>query len=37
VSSRLAGEKGELPDTVIPFAEVIPAKELLRRVERVAR
>jgi predicted nuclease of restriction endonuclease-like RecB superfamily len=37
VSKKLAGEKGEVPEGVIPFAEVIPARELLARVERVAR
>ncbi len=37
VSKKLAGEAAELPDTVVPFAEVIPAKEVLRRVEAVAR
>lgn len=38
VSSKLAGEKGaELPDQVIPFAEVIPAKKVLERIEAVAR
>lgn len=36
VSRRLAGEAGELPEAVVPFAEVIPAKEVLRRVELVA-
>lgn len=38
VSRRLCGE-GEavdLPDAVVPFAEVIPAKEVLARVERIA-
>ncbi len=37
VSKRLAGDAGELPDAVVPFAEVIPAKEVLRRVEAVAK
>ncbi|MDP2316207.1 MAG: DUF790 family protein [Pseudomonadota bacterium] len=37
VSKKLAGEAGELPDLVVPFVEVIPAKEVLRRVEAVAR
>lgn len=39
VSKRLCGEDDvdALPDQVIPFAEVIPAKEVLRRVEAVAR
>lgn len=38
VSKRLAGEAAvELPDVVVPFAEVIPAKEVLRRVEAIAR
>jgi predicted nuclease of restriction endonuclease-like RecB superfamily len=37
VSKRLAGEAGELPDAVVPFAEVIPAREVLKRVELIAR
>jgi hypothetical protein len=37
VSKRLAGDTGALPDAVVPFAEVIPAKEVLRRVEAIAR
>lgn len=37
VSKRLAGEAGELPDAVVPFAEVIPAREVLKRVEAIAR
>lgn len=38
VSRRLAGEAvEELPDLVVPFAEVIPAKEVLKRVEAAAR
>lgn len=37
VSKKLAGEAGDLPDSVVPFAEVIPAKEVLRRVEAIAR
>jgi predicted nuclease of restriction endonuclease-like RecB superfamily len=37
VSKRYATDKdGELPDSVVPFAEVVPAKEVLRRVEQVA-
>ena len=37
VSKRYATEKdGELPEAVIPFAEVIPAKEVLRRIEAMA-
>ena len=37
VSKRYATDKeGELPDSVVPFAEVIPAKEVLRRIEGVA-
>lgn len=37
VSRRLcADEEGELPEAVVPFAEVIPAKEVLARVERIA-
>lgn len=38
VSRRLCGEAEavELPDAVVPFAEVIPAKEVLARVERIA-
>lgn len=38
VSKRMCGEEAEeLPDVVIPFAEVIPAREVLKRVEAVAR
>lgn len=37
VSRRLAAEEAELPDTIVPFAEVIPAREVLRRIEVVAR
>jgi predicted nuclease of restriction endonuclease-like RecB superfamily len=37
VSRRLAGEAWELPDAVVPFAEVIPAREVLRRIEEIAR
>jgi uncharacterized protein len=38
VSKRMCAEAGEaLPDVVIPFAEVVPAKEVLRRVELVAQ
>jgi hypothetical protein len=33
VSKKLAGEDAELPDGVIPFAEVIPSREVLRRLE----
>lgn len=34
VSRRLCGDdEGELPEAVLPFAEVIPAKEVLRRIE----
>lgn len=37
VSKRYATEKdGELPPAIVPFAEVIPAKEVLRRVEALA-
>jgi predicted nuclease of restriction endonuclease-like RecB superfamily len=37
VSRRLAAEEGDLPDAVVPFAEVIPAREVLRRIVAVAR
>jgi hypothetical protein len=36
VSRKLAGEAGDLPEGVVSFAEVIPAKEVLRRIEEVA-
>lgn len=35
VSKKLAGEDAELPDGIIPFAEVIPSKEVLRRLEEL--
>ena len=38
VSKRLAGEEAaEIPDAVVPFAEVIPAKAVLERFEAIAR
>ncbi|MFZ5481547.1 MAG: DUF790 family protein [Myxococcota bacterium] len=37
VSKRLAGEDGDLPDAVVPFAEVVPARQVLARVEELAR
>ena len=37
VSSRMAGEKATLPDTVIPFAETINAREVLKRLEALSR
>ncbi len=38
VSKKLAGEAAaELPDAVVPFSEVIPAKEVLKRIEAIAR
>jgi predicted nuclease of restriction endonuclease-like RecB superfamily len=38
VSARLCGdEDGELGDAVVPFKEVVPARQVLERVERVAR
>lgn len=37
VSKRYATDKdGVVPDAVVPFAEVIPAKEVLSRIERIA-
>ena len=37
VSRKLAGDPATLPDTVIPFTEVVPTRELLRRLEAQAR
>jgi predicted nuclease of restriction endonuclease-like RecB superfamily len=41
VSSRLAGDKTKLPakvqDQIIQFAEVIPPKKVVERLEAVAR
>jgi predicted nuclease of restriction endonuclease-like RecB superfamily len=37
VSRKLAGDPATLPDTVIPFSEVVPTRELLRRLETQAR
>ena len=37
VSRKLAGDPATLPDTVIPFTEVVPTRELLRRLEGQAR
>jgi predicted nuclease of restriction endonuclease-like RecB superfamily len=37
VSKRYATDKdSELPDAIVPFGEIVPAKEVLRRVESVA-
>lgn len=36
VSRKMAGEAADLPDVVVPFAEVVPAKEVLARIEAVA-
>ena len=40
VSRRLLGDKGKLPgtlaDRLVPFAEIIPAKKVLARLEAVA-
>ncbi len=37
VSRKLAGDPATLPDAVLPFTEVIPTRELLRRLEAQAR
>ena len=38
VSKRYCiGEAEELPDQIVPFAEVIPAKQVLERIEAIAR
>ncbi len=37
VSRKLAGEPGALPDEVVTFAEVVPARQVLDRIERAAR
>lgn len=37
VSKRLAGETADLPAAVVPFAEVIPARQVLERIETIAR
>lgn len=37
VSRKLAADKGELPKQVISFAEIIPPKAVLERIEVVAR
>lgn len=37
VSKKLAVDKGVLPAQVVAFSEIIPAKQILERVEKVAR
>jgi predicted nuclease of restriction endonuclease-like RecB superfamily len=37
VSKRLAGEEAELPDSVVVFKDIVPAKKVLELVEAVAR
>jgi predicted nuclease of restriction endonuclease-like RecB superfamily len=37
VSRKLAGDPATLPDAVLPFTEVIPTRELLRRLDAEAR
>lgn len=38
VSKKLCGEKetAELPAAVVPFAEVVPARQVLERIEAIA-